>query len=117
VEEAAPRTPDGKYFISATDDDVLIPVSKQYDQEILDLPKTADGKYYQGADGFRYPVDPVYQLGHVDGSEWWRIRDTAIREGWTREQLNDYVNNPTLYRIEDAPGNASHRFELPREGQ
>lgn len=116
VEEAADKTPDGKYFFSATDDSVLIPVSKQYDEDILNLPKTADGKYYQGADGIRYPVDPVYHLGHVDGSEWWRIRDQAIREGWTREQLNDYVNNPNLYRIEDAPGNLSHRNELPREG-
>jgi hypothetical protein len=40
-----------------------------------------------------------------------------IRENWTREQLNDYVNNPKFYRIEDAPGNESHQFELPREGK
>jgi len=74
VEDAARKTPDGKYYISATDDDVLIPVSKQYDQDILNLPKTADGKYYQGADGIRYPVDPVYHLGHMPNEEWWRIR-------------------------------------------
>lgn len=117
VEDAARKTPDGKYFVSATDDDVLIPVSKQYDQDILNLPKTADGKYYQGADGVRYPVNPTYQLGHMPGSEWWRIRDQAIREHWTREQLNDYCNNPRLYRVEDAPGNQSHAYELPREGQ
>jgi hypothetical protein len=116
VEDAADKTPDGKYYFSVTDDTVLLPVSKQYDQEILGLPKTADGKYYQGADGVKYPVDPSYQMGHVEGREWWRIRDQAIEEHWTRQQLNDYCNNPNIYRIEDAPGNASHQYELPREG-
>jgi hypothetical protein len=116
IEDAARRTPDGKYYVSATDDEVLIPVSKQYDQDILNLPKTADGKYYQGADGTRYPVDPVYQRGHIEGREWWRIRDQAIEEHWTRQQLNDYCNNPRIYQVEDAPGNARHEFELPREG-
>ncbi|MBU9766949.1 hypothetical protein FR943_24315 [Mycobacterium sp. TNTM28] len=115
IEAAAERTPDGKYFISATDDSVLVPVSKQYDQDILNLPKTADGKYYQGPDGIRYPVNPVYQYGHETGNEWWRIRDRAIREHWTREQLIEYCNNPRLYRIEDAPGNANHSNELARE--
>jgi hypothetical protein len=115
VEAAARKTPDGKYYVSATDDDVLIPVSKQYDDAILNLPKTADGKYYLGADGVRYPVDPTYQLGHVPNEEWWRIRDQAIREGWSRQQLIEYCQNPGIYRIEDAPGNLSHAFELPRE--
>ncbi len=115
IEAAAEKTPDGKYFVSATDDMVYIPVSKQYDQEILNLPKTADGKYYQGADGIRYPVNPVYQYGHVPNEEWWRIRDRAITEHWTRQQQIDYYNNPSIYRIEDAPGNEGHKFELPRE--
>jgi HNH/ENDO VII superfamily nuclease len=115
VEDVAQKTPDGRYYISATDDNVLIPVSKQYDDAILNLPKTADGKYYIGADGLHYPVDPTYQLGHVSGQEWWRIRDMAIQQHWTREQLIDYCNQPEFYQIEDAPGNLSHKFELPRE--
>ncbi|MXO39653.1 hypothetical protein C3477_13285 [Mycobacterium kansasii] len=109
------RTPDGKYYISATDDNVLVPVSKQYEDAILNLPKSADGKYYLGADGIRYPVDPTYHLGHVSGQEWWRIRDMAIREHWTRQQLIEYCNRPGLYQVEDAPGNLSHASELPRE--
>ncbi|ORB40485.1 GH-E family nuclease [Mycobacterium persicum] len=115
VEAAARRTPDGKYYISATDDNVLVPVSKQYEEAILNLPKSADGKYYLGADGIRYPVDPTYHLGHVSGQEWWRIRDMAIREHWTRQQLIEYCNRPGLYQVEDAPGNLSHASELPRE--
>lgn len=115
IEEAAQKTPDGKYYISATDDHVLIPVTKQYEQAILDLPKTADGKYYLGANGLKYPVDPGYHLGHVSGQEWWRIRDMAIQQHWTRQQLVEYCNRPEFYQIEDAPGNLSHAFELPRE--
>ncbi|KZS83172.1 hypothetical protein LAUMK4_00019 [Mycobacterium persicum] len=94
---------------------MLIPVSKQYEDAILNLPKSADGKYYLGADGARYPVDPTYHLGHVGGQEWWRIRDTAIQQHWTRQQLIEYCNRPELYQLEDAPGNLSHAFELPRE--
>jgi hypothetical protein len=117
IRDAAKKTPDGNYYVSATDDHVYIPVSGQYDQSILNLPKTADGKYYQGADGIRYPVNPQFHYGHVPNEEWWRIRDTAIREHWTRQQEIDYYNDPAIYRIEDAPGNESHAHELPREGQ
>ena len=71
VEEAAEKTPDGKFYVSASDDSVLIPVSKSYDPAIPHLPKTADGKYYlDAATDIRYPVDPGYHLGHVRGEEW-----------------------------------------------
>ncbi|WP_421841364.1 GH-E family nuclease [Mycobacterium sp.] len=115
AEEAARKTPDGAYYISATDEDVLIPVSKQYEDTILNLPKTPDGKYFMGADGVRYPVDPTYHLGHVEGKEWWRIRDMAIQQHWTRQQLIEYCNRPEFYQVEDAPGNMSHMYELARE--
>ena len=115
VENAA-KTPDGLWYISGTDRNVLIPVSKQYDEAILNLPKTADGKYYvDAATGTRYPVDPTYHLGHMPNEEWWRIRDRAITEGWSRQKLVEYCQNPEIYRVEDAPGNLSHRYELPRE--
>ena len=112
VEEAAQKTPDGKYYISATDENVLIPVSKQYDEAILNLPKTPNGDYYLGADGLRYPVDPNYHLGHIAGVEWWRIRDMAKFNRWPRARLVEYCQMPWIYQIEDAPGNLSHKFEL-----
>jgi hypothetical protein len=117
VEKAARKTPDGKYYVSATDDHVLVPVSKEYDQDILNLPKTTDGHYYVGADGFKYPVDPVYQLGHKYGRELPILQREAMERDppMTRQEFLDYINNPAWYRIEDAPGNASHRFEAPRE--
>ncbi|WP_078324576.1 GH-E family nuclease [Mycobacteroides salmoniphilum] len=114
VEAAAAKTGDGKYYISATDDSVLIPVSKSYDTDVLGLPKSADGKYYLGAGGIKYPVEPGYHLGHTFNNEWWRMRDQAIREGWTRQDLIEYAQNPRLYRIEDAPSNWAHKGEAPR---
>jgi len=66
----------------------------------------------------KYPVDPKYHLGHQPGHEWWRIKEQAIEQGWTRKELNDYANSEPLefYRVEDGPGNLSHAHELPREG-
>lgn len=114
VEAAAPKTPDGKYYLSATDSNVHIPVSKSYGDDVLSLPKSADGKYYLGAGGIKYPVEPGYHLGHTYNNEWWRIRDQAIREGWSRQDLIEYAQNPRLYRIEDAPSNWAHKGEAPK---
>jgi HNH/ENDO VII superfamily nuclease len=89
----------------------------EYDQEILDLQTTPDGRYYvdpDDADGSRYPVNGKYHLGYVRGQEWWRIRDRAIFERWTRDQLRKNCSNPKVYQIEDVPGNLSHRNKLER---
>jgi hypothetical protein len=59
-------------------------------------------------------IDGRYHLGHKPGLEWWRIRDRATSEGWTRQQLSDYVNNPDMYQIELPSNNLSHRFEAPK---
>ncbi|MDM2422761.1 HNH/ENDO VII family nuclease [Mycobacteroides abscessus] len=114
VQAAADKTADGKYFVSATDDTVLVPVSKSYDANILALPKTQDGKYFIDANGMRYPVDPVWHYGHVRGEELWRWQEVAAREGWSRQKWLDEMNNPRLYQIEDGPGNSGHYWELPR---
>lgn len=114
IQAAAPKTADGKYYISATDETVLVPVSKSYDADVLALPKTADGKYFVDTNGMRYPVNPVWHYGHVRGEELWRWQETAAREQWTRQQWLDKMNNPKLYQIEDGPGNVSHKFEMPR---
>jgi hypothetical protein len=83
---------------------------------ITSLPTDAKGQYYlDAANGLRYPVNPVYALGHQAGDEWWRIRELARTEGWTRQELIDYCQNPGLYRIEDQISNSSHVHELPRE--
>ncbi|MDO3278005.1 MULTISPECIES: GH-E family nuclease [Mycobacteriaceae] len=114
VQAAADTAGGGKYYVSATDDTVLVPVSKSYDADILALPKTPDGKYFIDSNGIRYPVNPIWHYGHVRGEELWRWQEIAAREGWTRQKWLDEMNNPRLYQIEDGPGNSGHYWELPR---
>ncbi|WP_155769582.1 HNH/ENDO VII family nuclease [Mycobacterium asiaticum] len=109
-----------KYYVSATDENVLIPVSGAYPESVSKLPiqsnpKSGKPEYYvDAATGFKYPVNPTAQFGHRPGQEYWRLRDQAIGEGWTRKQFIDEFNQPKHFQIEDAPGNQSHRFEVPR---
>lgn len=112
------REPDGtRYWLSETDDNVRIPVDGTYPSSVTSLPKDERGWYYLAADGTRYPVDPTPVMGHSYGDEWWRIQQMAFEKKWTNQQLNDYVNDPAneIFQLEDAPGNWSHRFEMPRE--
>jgi HNH/ENDO VII superfamily nuclease with conserved GHE residues len=62
----------------------------------------------------KYPVSPPAQFGHRPGEEYWRLRDEAVEEGWTRKYFIDEFNRPKHFQIEDAPGNQSHRYEVPR---
>jgi hypothetical protein len=59
-------------------------------------------------------IEGPYHVGHRYNHEWWRIRDMARQENWSRQQLYDYINNPDLYQIELPANNLSHRFEAPR---
>jgi HNH/ENDO VII superfamily nuclease len=52
-------------------------------------------------------------FGHRPGFEWWRTQQLAREQGWTREQLIEYENDPTHYWYEDPSSNA-HRYEAPR---
>jgi hypothetical protein len=38
----------------------------------------------------------------------------AREEGWTREQLIEYENDPSHYWYEDPSSNMSHQYEQPR---
>ncbi|MFD6197169.1 GH-E family nuclease [Mycobacteriaceae bacterium NPDC060252] len=114
IQDATPKTPDGKYYYNSTDDSILLAVDKKYDADILALPKTADGKYFIDANGMRYPVNPVWHYGHEFNEELWRWQEVAARDHWTRQEWLDKMNNPQLYRIEDGPGNSGHYWESPR---
>jgi hypothetical protein len=122
VRDAAPvEERDGvKYYMSATDENVLVPVTGGYPESVTRLPiqnnpKTGKPEYYvDAATGLKYPVNPTAQFGHRPGQEYWRLRDEAVQEGWTRKQFIDEFNQPKHFQIEDAPGNQSHRYEVPR---
>ncbi|MFF0547305.1 MULTISPECIES: HNH/ENDO VII family nuclease [Nocardia] len=117
VQEAAPKvTVNGQeFYLSATDPTVLIPVSGKYaDPAIRQLPMDARNEYYLGANGMKYPVNSTPVMGHEAGHEFWRLREEALRQNMTWAEFRDYVNNPSFYRIEDAPGNSRHIYEAPR---
>ena len=73
-------------------------------------PKTPDGRFIDIHSG--KPIDGKYDLGHVYGKEYWRMRDWAMEQGMTQKQFNDYMNNPRFYQIEDPHLNRSHKYEM-----
>lgn len=109
-----------EYYVSATNKKVLMPVDGTYPESVTKLPvennpRSGKPEYYvDAATGFKYPVDPKPQFGHTPGEEFWRLRDQAVTEGWSRQKFIDEFNNPELFQLEDAPGNYSHRYEMPR---
>lgn len=63
-------------------------------------------------------AESVY-YGRKPGFEWWRVQRRAREQGWTREQLVEYENDPDHYRVEDPTSNRSSRYDsqLPEDGQ
>jgi len=119
--DALTRELGGKeYYVSATDRKVLMPVDGKYPDSVTKLPVESNprsGKpeyYVDAATGLKYPVNPKPVFGHRPGQEFWRLRDEARAQGWTRQQFIDEFNKPEHFQIEDAPGNSSHKFEVPR---
>jgi RHS repeat-associated protein len=76
-------------------------------------PKTAEGDFIDPNTGQIIPQDGPFDYGHIPGYEWWRTRDLARSEGWTRQQVLDYENDASHYQIEDPGSNRSHVYEMP----
>ena len=86
-------------------------IRKATREAVIDAtPRLPDGRFIDVNTGL--PIDGKYDLGHVYGHEFWRERDLAMEKGWTQKQFNDYMNNPSFYRIEDPISNRSHKFEM-----
>lgn len=77
-------------------------------------PKTAAGEFIDPNTGKVIPHGEQFHYGHMPGYEFWRTKETASTEGWTRPQMIDYENDWTHYQIEDPHSNMSHVFEKPR---
>jgi hypothetical protein len=78
-------------------------------------PKTPDGDYIDPNTGQVISKEGPFDYGHKPGYEWWRTRDRARAEGWTREQVIEFENDPSHYEIEDLSSNRSHEYEAPRD--
>ena len=77
-------------------------------------PKTADGDFVDPNTGQAIPGDGPFHYGHKPGLEWRTTQQIAREQGWSREQVIEYENNPSHYQIEDPASNMSHRYEAPR---
>jgi hypothetical protein len=73
--------------------------------------KLPDGDFYDPNTGEVIPKDGPFDFGHKPGFEWWRTQERARAEGWTREQVIEYENDPSHYQVEEPGSNRSHFFE------
>jgi hypothetical protein len=76
-------------------------------------PKTPDGDYIDPNTGQVVPKEGPFDYGHPAGQEWWRLRDKARAEGWTREEVIE-AENAKKFQIEDPSSNRGRKHELPR---
>ncbi len=58
------------------------------------------------------PIKEKYDLGHKYGFEFRRMKAQAEKEGLTRKQFRDRMNDSDLYQIEDPHSNRSHKYEM-----
>jgi hypothetical protein len=75
--------------------------------------KTPDGDYIDPYTGKIIPKEGPFDYGHPPGDEWWRLRDKARAEGWTREQVIE-AENGKKFQIEDPSSNRGHQHEKPK---
>ena len=61
-----------------------------------------------------HPQEGPFDYGHKPGFEWRTTQERARAEGWTREELIAYENDPSHYQIEDPSSNRSPPYEAPR---
>lgn len=89
----------------------LRPSTKQAIQDAA--PRDADGNFIDPNTGQSIPVEGSFHYGHKPGFEYWRNRDIAQAQGWSRDQFIGYENDPSHYQIEDPRNNMSHQYEQP----
>lgn len=90
-----------------------VPLTKGVRTAILEsAPKTSDGSHYIDPNTKELiSVNGKYDIGHKPGFEWTCTQKKARLEGWTRDQVIAYENNPGHYQIEAPSSNRSHKYE------
>jgi hypothetical protein len=72
-------------------------------------PRDGQGRYIDPNTGRAIVGNP--DIGHKPGYEWRCTQAKARHEGWSRQQLIDYENDPSHYQLEDPTSNRSRTFE------
>ncbi|WP_105970589.1 SpvB/TcaC N-terminal domain-containing protein [Streptomyces geranii] len=75
--------------------------------------RDADGNFIDPNTGQVIPAEGPFHYGHKPGLEYWKNRDMAQQQGWTREQFVEFENKASHYQIELPANNMSHKYEQP----
>lgn len=104
------RTPEGDFLSDVSGD--VIPALRDADGKLLWFDEVTGRRVAEGTPGaMTVPDQGKYHLGHDFGSENWRILRQAMEEGWTQQELNDFVNRRENFRMETPAENSGHANE------
>lgn len=104
------RTPEGDFLSDVSGD--VIPAVRDAAGELIWVDEVTGRRVAEGAPGaMTIPAQGGYHLGHDFGSENWRILRQAMEEGWTQQELNDFVNRRENFRMETPAENSGHANE------
>ncbi|HJT95553.1 MAG TPA: GH-E family nuclease [Mycobacterium sp.] len=106
----ARRTTSGDFLSRASG--AVIPAARDAKGDLIWVDKVTGARVAEGApNSMTIPERGYYHLGHEFGYENWRVLRQAMEEGWTQQELNDFMNQHGNYRLETPSENLSHAHE------
>lgn len=104
------RTPEGDLLSDVSGD--VIPAARDANGNLLWFDKDTFVRVPEGTpNAMTIPERGYYHFGHEFGRENWRVLQQATEEGWTQQELNDFMNQHGNYRLETPSENLSHAHE------
>ncbi|MCV7229093.1 HNH/ENDO VII family nuclease [Mycolicibacterium komossense] len=107
------RNTDGDILSDVSD--AVIPARRNANGDLIWVDRDTGRVVGTGPEGppnsMTVPEKGASHLGHEYGDENWRVLRQAEEEGWTQEELNDFMNNREKYRLETPAENSGHANE------
>ncbi|MES5383473.1 hypothetical protein A5731_08185 [Mycolicibacterium conceptionense] len=104
------RTPEGDFLSDISGD--VIPAMRDAAGDLIWVDETTGRRVAEGTPGAMTVPDPEkFHLGHQFGEENWRILRQAMEEGWTQQEVNDFINHSEHFRLETPAENSGHANE------
>jgi hypothetical protein len=106
----ADRTATGDFLSRSTG--AVIPAARDEHGNLIWVDELTGKRVAEGTPGaMTIPERGDYHMGHQFGEENWRVLRQAAEEGWTQQELNDFMNQHERYRLETPAENFGHGFE------
>lgn len=103
----ADRTREGDFICPGSDK--TIPAQRKNGELVRVNPDT--GK--PDPNGMTVPEKGSFDFAHQEGAEWWRYKQQAEANQYSRRQVIEDQNNPQIYQIQDRSYNRSREGEAP----